>query len=106
MTKTAALKLNSYRTGPDESGHFGKFGGRFVPETLMPLMLDLDHAYRAAKNDTEFRAELASFLEHYVGRPTPLDFAERLTEYGMGTHAGLACPVENDEQFVVEIEGF
>jgi len=81
MTKTAALKLNSYRTGPDESGHFGKFGGRFVPETLMPLMLDLDRAHAAAKDDQSFRAELAAFLEHYVGRPTPLYFAERLAEY-------------------------
>jgi tryptophan synthase beta chain len=74
-------KLNSYRTGPDAQGHFGIFGGRYVAETLMPLILDLEKAYEAAKKDPSFQAELDSFLEHYVGRPSPLYFAERLTEH-------------------------
>jgi tryptophan synthase beta chain len=74
-------KLNSYRIGPDENGHFGLFGGRYVAETLMPLILSLEKAYEAAKADPTFQAELDSFLEHYVGRPSPLYFAERLTAY-------------------------
>ena len=72
---------NSFRTGPDEHGHFGQFGGRFVAETLMPLILELEQAYAAARADPAFAAELASFLEHYVGRPSPLYFAERLTAH-------------------------
>jgi tryptophan synthase beta chain len=72
---------NSFRTGPDEHGHFGRFGGRFVAETLMPLILDLEQAYLAARADPGFEAELSSFLEHYVGRPSPLYFAERLTAH-------------------------
>ncbi len=71
---------NSFRTQPDESGHFGQFGGRYVAETLMPLILDLDREYRAAKADPSFGAEFAALLEHYVGRPSPLYYAERLTE--------------------------
>jgi tryptophan synthase beta chain len=71
---------NSFRTGPDEHGRFGLFGGRFVAETLMPLILELEQAYTDAKADPSFQAELDSFLEHYVGRPSPLYFAERLTE--------------------------
>ncbi|MFN9542539.1 MAG: tryptophan synthase subunit beta, partial [Alphaproteobacteria bacterium] len=67
---------NSFRTGPDEHGHFGIFGGRYVAETLMPLILDLEKAYNAAKADPSFQAELDDFLEHYVGRPSPLYFAE------------------------------
>jgi len=72
--------LNSYRNGPDEHGHFGIFGGRFVAETLMPLILEVEKAYEAAKADPEFHAELAHQLKHYVGRPSPLYFAKRLTE--------------------------
>lgn len=72
---------NSYRTGPDEKGLFGIYGGRFVAETLMPLILDLEKAYEDAKADPSFQAELDGFLEHYVGRPSPLYFAERLTEH-------------------------
>ncbi len=72
---------NSFRTGPDESGHFGMFGGRFVAETLMPLILELEGAYEAAKKDSGFHADMASYLTHYVGRPSPLYFAERLTEH-------------------------
>ena len=74
-------KLNSYRSGPDERGRFGLFGGRFVAETLVPLVLALDEAYAAAKSDPAFAAELAYYLEHYVGRPSPLYFARRLTEH-------------------------
>ncbi len=70
---------NSFRTGPDENGRFGIYGGRFVAETLMPLILELEQAYKDAKADPAFQAELDSFLEHYVGRPSPLYFAERLT---------------------------
>ena len=71
---------NSYRTGPDEFGHFGIFGGRYVAETLVPLILEVERAYEAAKADPAFQAELDQFLTHYVGRPSPLYFAERLTE--------------------------
>ena len=72
---------NSFRSGPDETGHFGNFGGRFVAETLMPLILDLEKAYAAAKADPAFQAEMNGYLTHYVGRPSPLYFAERLTEH-------------------------
>ena len=71
---------NSFRAQPDESGHFGDFGGRYVAETLMPLILDLEREYRAAKADPAFQAEFDELLEHYVGRPSPLYFAPRLTE--------------------------
>ncbi|MEK6636508.1 MAG: tryptophan synthase subunit beta [Pseudomonadota bacterium] len=72
---------NSLRSGPDDRGHFGQFGGRYVAETLMPLILDLEREYRAAKIDPAFAAQFDDLLEHYVGRPSPLYFAERLTEY-------------------------
>jgi len=75
---------NSFRTGPDDHGHFGIFGGRYVAETLMPLILDLEKAYNAAKADPSFQAELDDFLEHYVGRPSPMYFAERLTAHWGG----------------------
>ena len=71
---------NSFRTGPDDRGHFGIFGGRFVAETLMPLVLDLEREYRAAQSDPAFAAEFDDLLTHYVGRPSPLYYAERLTE--------------------------
>jgi tryptophan synthase beta chain len=71
---------NSFRTQPDERGHFGDFGGRYVAETLMPLVLELDTAYRAAKADPAFKAQFDDLLEHYVGRPSPLYYAERLTD--------------------------
>src|ERR1051325_10059138 len=74
-------QVNSFRTGPDERGHFGLYGGRFVAETLMPLILDLERAYNAAKNDPAFRAQMDGYLKHYVGRPSPLYLAERLTEH-------------------------
>ncbi|ABE37437.1 tryptophan synthase, beta chain [Rhodopseudomonas palustris BisB5] len=72
---------NSFRSGPDERGHFGIFGGRFVAETLMPLILELEKAYAEAKDDPAFRTEMDGYLKHYVGRPSPLYFAERLTEH-------------------------
>jgi tryptophan synthase beta chain len=72
---------NSYREGPDPNGHFGAYGGRFVAETLMPLVLDLEKAYDAAKNDPAFHAELNGLLKHYVGRPSALYYAERLTQH-------------------------
>src|SRR5262244_3468331 len=72
---------NSFRSGPDERGHFGIFGGRFVAETLMPLILELEKAYAEAKADPAFQAEMNGHLRDYVGRPSPLYFAERLTEH-------------------------
>jgi len=76
-----ASALNSFRTGPDERGHFGIFGGRFVAETLMPLILDLEKHYTIAKQDPAYKAELDNLLTHYVGRPSPLYYAERMTEH-------------------------
>src|SRR5436309_4130579 len=72
---------NSFRTGPDERGHFGLYGGRFVAETLMPLVLELEQAYAHAKADPVFKQEMNGYLTHYVGRPSPLYFAERITEH-------------------------
>jgi len=72
---------NSFRSGPDERGHFGIFGGRFVAETLMPLILDLEKAYADAKADPAFSAEMNGYLRDYVGRPSPLYLAERLTQH-------------------------
>jgi tryptophan synthase beta chain len=71
---------NSLRTQPDDQGHFGQFGGRYVAETLMPLILDLEREYRAAKADPAFEDEFQYLLRQYVGRPNPLYFAQRLTE--------------------------
>ncbi|MCS7267963.1 MAG: tryptophan synthase subunit beta [Geminicoccaceae bacterium] len=73
------MRANSLRTGPDERGRFGLYGGRFVPETLMPCILELEAAYEEAKRDPAFQAELDGWLSDYVGRPSPLYFAERLT---------------------------
>jgi tryptophan synthase beta chain len=89
MTQPATvLAPNSFRTGPDERGRFGLFGGRFVAETLMPLILDLEAAYAAAKADPAFTREMEYYLAHYVGRPSPLYFAERLTEHLREQSAG------------------
>jgi len=73
-------KPNSFMNQPDERGHFGQFGGRYVAETLMPLILDLEREYVAAKTDPAFKAEFDDLLEHYVGRPSPLYYAPRITE--------------------------
>ncbi len=76
-----SAKPNSFRTGPDPKGHFGAYGGRFVAETLMPLVLELEQAYEAAKKDPAFHTELSGLLKNYVGRESPLYFAERLTKH-------------------------
>ena len=78
---TAPAQPNSWRAGPDDNGRFGAYGGRFVAETLMPLVLELEAAYADAKEDSSFRAELDRLLADYVGRPSPLYFAERLTAH-------------------------
>lgn len=77
---TPAARPNSLRLGPDERGRFGGFGGRFVAETLMPLILQVEQAYEAAKRDPSFQVELDAYLKDYVGRPSPLWFAQRLTK--------------------------
>ena len=79
--QTQSDKRNTFRSGPDERGFFGLFGGRFVAETLMPLILDLERAYEAARTDPGFQKELAELNAHYAGRPSPLYFAERLTQH-------------------------
>jgi tryptophan synthase beta chain len=79
MTDTLALS-NSLRSQPDDRGHFGSFGGRYVAETLMPLILDLEREYRTAKADPAFEDEFQALLKYYVGRPNPLYYAGRLTE--------------------------
>lgn len=80
---------NTFRSGPDENGRFGLFGGRFVAETLMPLILELEEAYTDAKADPAYHAETAEGLKHYVGRPSPLYFAERLTNHFGGARIYL-----------------
>jgi tryptophan synthase beta chain len=73
--------LNTYQDGPDEDGRFGIYGGRFVAETLMPLILEVEKAYNAAKADAAYQDELDYLLKHYAGRPSPLFYASRLTEH-------------------------
>jgi tryptophan synthase beta chain len=77
----APVRPNDYTAYPDAAGRFGDYGGRYVPETLMPLVHELETAYRAAAADPAFQAELDGFLDHYVGRESPLYFAERLTDH-------------------------
>ena len=77
---------NTYRAGPDPDGHFGLYGGRYVAETLMPLILAVEAAYNAAKADPAFQAELDYYLKYYVGRPSPLFLAERLTRHFGGAN--------------------
>ncbi len=72
--------IESYRAGPDTSGHFGIYGGRFVAETLMPLILEVERAYKSAKGDGAFADEFDYYAKHYIGRPSPLYFAESLTK--------------------------
>jgi tryptophan synthase beta chain len=79
--KTRDPRPNTYRAGPDEAGFFGLFGGRYVAETLMPLILELERAYEEAKRDPAFQRELDSLNVHYAGRPSPLNLAERLTQH-------------------------
>ena len=75
------IKNNSYKLGPDSDGNFGLFGGRYVAETLMPLIIELERAYSDAINDPKFRGEIKQFSKDYIGRESPLYFAERLTNY-------------------------
>ena len=92
--------LNTYRAGPDEAGHFGIFGGRFVAETLMPLILDVEQAYKAARRDPSFQADYDYYAKHYVGRPSPLYYAERWTEEmrkGAGSEKGAKVYFKRDE---------
>jgi len=72
---------NSFRNGPDDKGRFGDYGGRFVSETLMPLIIELEKSYRELKKDDDFWKEYEDLLNNYVGRPSPMYFAERLTSY-------------------------
>jgi tryptophan synthase beta chain len=81
LTTASTAPRNSYRNGPDEFGRFGMFGGRFVAETLMPLILEVEKAYKAAKADPKFAEQMEYYRKHYVGRPSPLYFAPRLTEH-------------------------
>ncbi|MEM9750034.1 MAG: tryptophan synthase subunit beta [Pseudomonadota bacterium] len=95
-----AERPNSYRGGPNSEGRFGPFGGRYVAETLMPLVLDLQRAYAEAKADPAFQAEVDEYLKHYVGRPSPLYFAERLTEHARASAAkgrGAKIYLKRDE---------
>jgi tryptophan synthase beta chain len=80
MTQTAA-RPNTWNQWPDANGRFGEFGGRYVAETLMPLVLELEQEYARARADPEFQKEFDWLLEHYVGRPSPMYFAERLTQH-------------------------
>ena len=84
---------NTFTAGPDENGCFGKFGGRFVSETLMPLILDLEAEYFKAKDDPEFWSQMDYLWKHYVGRPSPLYFASRLTEH----YGGAKIYLKRDE---------
>ncbi len=79
--KSVETRPNSYRAGPDAAGHFGRFGGRYVAETLMPLVLAVERAYEDARADPAFAAEMDDLLAHYVGRPSPLYHAERLSAH-------------------------
>ncbi|MBC7800755.1 MAG: pyridoxal-phosphate dependent enzyme, partial [Gemmatimonadaceae bacterium] len=79
LNEITPARPNTLRSGPDSRGRFGGFGGRFVAETLMPLVLAVEQAYEAAKRDPSFQIELDAYLKDYVGRPSPLWFAERLT---------------------------
>jgi tryptophan synthase beta chain len=85
------LRPNTFKSGPDATGKFGGFGGRYVAETLMPLILEVEAAYSAAKQDPSFDAEWRRLLTHYVGRPSPLWFAERITK-----HCAEAAPRQGD----------
>lgn len=81
MTNNTAVKPNSFRTGPDERGHFGSYGGRYVAETLMPLILEVERAWHEARADDSFWAEFHRLAKHYIGRPSPLYFAEKTTAH-------------------------
>ncbi|MGB1036220.1 MAG: tryptophan synthase subunit beta, partial [Candidatus Puniceispirillales bacterium] len=84
---------NSLRNQPDEHGKFGIHGGRFVAETLMPLILQVENAWKESKTDPAFAAEMDYYRKHYIGRPSPLFFAKRLTEY----FGGAKLYIKRDE---------
>src|SRR3984885_13366253 len=84
LTNRNPMKPAHNLAGPDENGHFGIYGGRYVAETLMPLILEVEKAYNKAKAEPEFQRELDYYFTHYIGRPSPLYFASRLTEYCKG----------------------
>jgi len=86
-------KVNSYKTGPDDDGHFGIYGGRYVAETLMPLILEVQKAYDSIKNDADFWAEFDRLSREYVGRPSPLYFAAATTEHLADDDAGTGAKV-------------
>ena len=88
-----SARPNDYSAQPDAHGRFGEFGGRYVAETLMPAVLELEAAYAAVKGDPAFKAELDGYLTHYVGRPSPLYFAERLTAH----HGGAKIYFKREE---------
>ncbi|HEX6728941.1 MAG TPA: pyridoxal-phosphate dependent enzyme, partial [Pyrinomonadaceae bacterium] len=89
MSKVPSPKIKDQSSQPDELGHWGKYGGRFVPETLMAPLEELTTAYLAARDDESFQSELADLLQNYAGRPTPLFHASRLTEYAGGARIYL-----------------
>lgn len=100
QASTAAAMQDSFRNGPDAQGHFGIFGGRYVAETLMPLILAVEQAWRDAKADPAFQAEFDDLMTHYVGRPSPLYFAERLTDHlriGLTSDKGAKIYFKRDE---------
>lgn len=84
LKRMSIKPAESLRSGPDERGHFGSFGGRYVPETLMPLILQLESVYKEARGCHQFQSEMDFYLKNYIGRPSPLYFAERLTDYCKG----------------------
>ena len=85
-------KPNTFRAGPDEHGRFGIFGGRFVAETLMPLILAVEQAYNEAKDDPKFAEQMEYYRKHYIGRPSPLYLAERLTQELGGAKFEIVLP--------------
>ena len=85
-SKDQLARPNDYAAYPDARGRFGDYGGQYVPETLMPLVHELDAAYRAAKADAAFQAELRGYMAHYVGRPSPLYIATPHSEHFGGAN--------------------
>ncbi len=83
------MTTNSYRTGPDENGHFGPYGGRYVAETLMPLILEVEKAFHAAREDEDFWAEFNALAKDFIGRPSPLYFAAKTTAALGGLTPGI-----------------
>lgn len=94
---TADTKLNSYTLGPDEKGHFGDYGGRYVAETLMPLILEVEKAYEDSKDDPDFWKEFYELARDYIGRPSPLYYAKATTEYFANGNKGAKIYFKRDE---------